>query len=290
MQVHAIQTGTVAVKTRQQAGRGSGPARFINTLTDSEWTAPLPIYVYVIEHPEGIIVIDTGETARTSEPGYFPRWHPYYQFGVREWVEPQDEVGPQLRQIGIDPDDVRWVIVTHLHTDHAGGLRHFPDSEVLVSRTEYELAKGFTGKLRGYLPHRWPDWFSPTLVDLDSIPIGPFAQSVTLTDAGDVHLVPVPGHSGGQMAVILQTDEIDTFFAGDTSYTEDMLLQQAIDGVAPDEAAARQSLANALRYVQHRPTIYLPSHDPESRSRLAQRRVTAPVAETAPFNLAPVLR
>jgi N-acyl homoserine lactone hydrolase len=289
MQVHAIQTGTVAVKTRQRAGRGSGSARFINTLTDTVWTDPLPIYVYVIEHPEGIIIIDTGETARTSEPGYFPRWHPYFKLGVREWVAPDEEVGPQLRQIGIDPADVRWVVMTHLHTDHAGGLSHFPDSEILVSRTEYELAKGFGGKFRGYLPHRWPEWFSPTLVDLEPVPVGAFTQSVTLTDTGDVRLVPVPGHSGGQMAVILQTDETDYFFAGDTSYSEDLLLQQAIDGVAPDEAAARQSLANALSYVQQRTTIYLPSHDPEAESRLSQRRATNLVAETAHYSPVPLL-
>jgi hypothetical protein len=87
MQFHAIKTGTVAVKTRQQqGGRGSGALRLMNTMLDPTWTDPLPIYAWVIDHPEGLIVIDTGETARTAEPGYFPWWHPYFKLGVKEFV------------------------------------------------------------------------------------------------------------------------------------------------------------------------------------------------------------
>lgn len=73
MRVHAIQTGTVAVKTRQRQGVGHGLARPINTLVDREWTEPLPILAWAIEHPEGVIVVDTGETARATEKGYFLR-------------------------------------------------------------------------------------------------------------------------------------------------------------------------------------------------------------------------
>jgi N-acyl homoserine lactone hydrolase len=281
MNIHIIETGKVAVKMRQREARGTGSARFINTLIDKQWTDPLPIYAFVIEHPEGIIVIDTGETARTSEPGYFPRWNPYFRFGVREWVTPEQEIGPQLRTLGIKPDDVRWVILTHLHTDHAGGLAHFPKAEILVTRTEYELASGFIGKVRGYLPHRWPEWFDPTLVEFENKPMGPFPMSITLTQRGDVHLIPTPGHSGGQMAVILEAENLSYFFAGDTSYTEAFMLQQKVDGVSPDENAARQSLKRALEFVQERPTVYLPSHDPDSVARLQEKRVTI----AAPLNV-----
>jgi N-acyl homoserine lactone hydrolase len=84
MRVHAIQTGTVAIKQRQVRSAGQGMRRRLNTLLDHTWTDPLPIYARVIEHPEGLIVVDTGETARVAEPGYFPWWHPYYHLGVRE--------------------------------------------------------------------------------------------------------------------------------------------------------------------------------------------------------------
>ena len=86
MKIHAIQTGTVAVKIRQREGSGRGKLRLLKTFIDRQWTEPLPILAWAIEHPEGWIVVDTGEMARASEPGYFPRWHPYFWTGVREWV------------------------------------------------------------------------------------------------------------------------------------------------------------------------------------------------------------
>ena len=78
MKIHAISTGTVAVKIRQIEGSGRGKRRQLNMLLDREWTEPLPIYCYAIEHPEGMIVVDTGETAQTADPNYFPVWHPCY--------------------------------------------------------------------------------------------------------------------------------------------------------------------------------------------------------------------
>ena len=68
MRVHAIQTGTVAIKSRQREGKGRGWRRVASTLVDREWTDALPIYAWLIEHPEGLIVVDTGETARVADP------------------------------------------------------------------------------------------------------------------------------------------------------------------------------------------------------------------------------
>lgn len=271
MKIHAIQTGTVAVKERQRSGVGPGPLRLLLTLADRDWTEPLPIYAWAIEHPEGVIVVDTGETARVGEPGYFPRWHPYYRLGVREWVEPEQEIGPQLRAIGIDPHAVRWVVMTHLHTDHAGGLGHFPDTEILVTRPELENASGTLGKLRGFLPHRWPEWLSPTLVELEPVPYGPFPQSRTLTDAGDVTIVRTAGHTPGHVSIVLQEDGRAIFFAGDASYTERLMIEGVADGVSPDAGAARSSLGKIQEFARQRPVVYLPSHDPDSGERLNQR-------------------
>jgi N-acyl homoserine lactone hydrolase len=279
MRIHAIQTGTVAVKQRQVRGVGQGIQRRLNTLLDHAWTDPLPIYVWVIEHPEGIIVVDTGETARATEPGYFPWWHPYYRLGVREWVRPEEEVGPQLRALGIPPEEVRWVVLTHLHTDHAGGLAHFPKADILISRTEYQSASGWRGQVRGYLPHQWPTWFAPKLVPFAPTAVGPFPMSYPLTRAGDVLLVPTEGHTPGHLSVMVLEDDHTVFLAGDASYSQLLLLDEAVDGVTPDAAVSRQTLRRIHAYTQQVPTVYLPSHDPEARERLFHRQ-TVPVPET----------
>lgn len=273
LRIHAIQTGTVGIKSKQQRGEGHGAGRLYKTLTDKTWVQ-VPIYAWVIEHPEGIIVIDTGETSMTARKGYFPRWHPFLrQTSDKFFVGPEDEIGVQLMNLGIAPGDVRWVVLTHLHTDHAGGLHHFPRAEILVARKEYAAARGLRGSLQGYLPYRWPRWFNPCLVDFTSEAIDPFPASYALTKANDVVLLPTGGHTSGHLSVLMREEERSIFIAGDTSYTEQLMLEQAVDGVSPDEQAAAQTLQRILTYTQMNPTVYLPSHDPEAIMRLSQRQV-----------------
>ncbi|MGO9902295.1 MAG: N-acyl homoserine lactonase family protein [Solirubrobacteraceae bacterium] len=273
LKVHAIQTGTVAVKTRQRHGAGRGQARLARTLIDPHWTDPLPILAWLIEHPEGLIVVDTGETAHVADPGYFPWWQPYFKLGVHEWVAADHEIGPRLKALGFFPEDVRWVIMTHLHTDHAGGLAHFPNSEILVHRPEFENASGFMGKARGFLPHRWPRWFAPRLVDLDREAFGPFPQSLRVTEAGDVRIVATHGHTRGHVSVVLDEGPRLVFFAGDSSYTQTLMVEDAIDGVAPDEWAARETLRRIRELAREQPVVYLPTHDPDSADRLETRQL-----------------
>jgi N-acyl homoserine lactone hydrolase len=273
MKIHAIQTGTVAITHAWREGVGHGRRRLLHAIADRNWTEPLPIYAFAIEHPEGVIIVDTGETARASQPGYFPRWHPVFRLAVREWIEPEEEIGPQLETLGIGRGDIRHVVMTHLHTDHAGGLDHFPDADILVARAEIAYASGFLGRLRGYPNGRWPAWFDPMPVDLAPEPLGPFPQSLRLTQAGDVSLVPLPGHSPGHMGVLIDEGDHSVLLAGDSSYTEELLVRGAVDGVGPDEQGERITQERIRAYAAEHPTVYLVAHDPETGVRLAERRV-----------------
>ena len=225
MKIHAIQTGTASLTRSWREGVGHGKRRLLKTLLDREWTEPLPIFAFAIEHPEGIIVVDTGESARAGERGYFPWWQPFFRFALREQVEPEEEIGPQLERLGIGVSDVRTIVLTHLHNDHTGGLHHFPHAEILVTRRELEYARGLLGRLRGYLPNRLPSWFAPTTIELEATPLGPFPLSLRLTKAGDVTLVPVPGHTPGQIAVLVQEPDQTVFIGGDSSYTQAAMLE-----------------------------------------------------------------
>ena len=278
MKIHAIQTGTVAVTRSWREGVGYGKRRLLHTIRDREWTEPLPIYAFAIEHPEGVIVVDTGEGAAASRSGYFPSWHPGVR-AFREWVEPAQEMGPQLGRLGISSGDVRWLVMTHLHTDHAGGLHHFTDTEILVTRTELDFASGLRGRLRGYVANtHWPAWFRPTLLKLEPEPLGLFPQSMRLTDAGDVTLVPVPGHTPGQIGVLVDEGDQTVFLAGDSSYTQDLMLRGKVDGVGADDEAERLTHERIRAYAAAHPTVYLVAHDPETGVRLAERQLIRPAA------------
>jgi N-acyl homoserine lactone hydrolase len=265
VKIHAIRTGSVQIKTAQRIRKFGG---IIRILTDSQWTQWLPIYTWVIDHPEGIIVVDTGETSKTSQPGYFPKWHPYYRSSVRTNVRPEQEIGPQLKNLGIGTHEVKILVLTHLHTDHAGGLHHFPDSKILVSGSDFQLARGVYGRLLGFLPQHWPAWFHPLPVPFERQSFGPFEQSHAITDAGDVMVVPTPGHTPGHVSVVVNSQDVTYFLAGDTSYSQRLLLERVPDGVSPNAGVTLDTMDRILQLADSRPLVYVPSHDPESARRL----------------------
>ena len=277
MRIHAIQTGRVQIKMSQIDGRGHGLRRKLAPFTDPVWSPWLPTYAWAIEHRDGVILVDTGSSTKLRE---LPRWHPYFRYAVRFDIDDEQEVGPQLRILGIGPRDVRRVVMTHLHIDHDAGLDFFPHSQVLATPNEVRRASGLAGRLRGYLPQRWPSSFDPAPLVLADEPYGPFARSRRLTARGDVIAVPTPGHTPDHVSVIVEDGDAAIFLAGDASYSEENMLAGRIDGVSGDEHAASTTLRTIREFAAQRPTIYLPTHDPASAQRLARRETVAGAVST----------
>ena len=275
MKIHAIQTGTVAVTTAWREGVGHGQRRLLNTIVDRQWTEPPPIYAFAIEHPEGVIVVDTGEAARASGPGYLAAGTPACAPSASG--SSRNRRSAAARGARHPPSNVRWVEMTHPHTDHAGGLHHFPDNEILVTRAELEFASGLRGRLRGYVANkRWPDWFDPTVVDLEPTRFGPFPQSLRLTEAGDVVLVPCPAYARSDRCSRPGRRPHRVPRGGQLVYAGAHAPRQGGRRRRGRASGAAHTRANP-DYASANPTVYLVAHDPESAARLAGQRLMYPI-------------
>ncbi len=266
IRVHAISTGQVAVTNAFLHAGSAGFLRKANILLNRQFAGWMPIYVWVIEHPEGIFVVDTGENSAVTSPDYFRgvgRLNEYVNTHLfRFEVAREQEIDRQLGRLGIRTADVRAVVLTHLHLDHTDGLRHFPGTPVLVNRAE--AAHPYND-----LPTLYPASFAPTLVDLQAGPVAPFRGAYPLTKAHDLWLVHTPGHTPGHCSVLLQTPRAHYLFAGDVSYTQAQLLSNDLPGANASLRKSRETYQAIQHYAAQQPLVYLPSHDANAARRLA---------------------
>ena len=126
-------------------------------------------------------------------------------------MEPGQAVPAQLRALGIEPAEVRVVVMTHLHSDHASGIAEFPESTFVVSSAEWEAA-GRAAALKGYWPRQFDHAFDWRTLDFESPDAGSFAtfgRAFDLFGDGSVRLVFTPGHTAGHLSVVLRLRDRD---------------------------------------------------------------------------------
>jgi N-acyl homoserine lactone hydrolase len=264
MKIHAVQTGVVHVKGDFLAGTaaaGSIPAFFYRLLKDRRWI-DLPIYAWVIEHEEGVFVVDTGDLADTFSN--FISQSTYT-------VQPEEELAAQLARLGFAKRDVAKIILTHLHGDHVNGLRRLDGVPVYLGPDEYAYYRSWFGGAFSRRTTRLPDGFAPLSLAKGGA-FGPFDYSLPITRAGDVIAVPTPGHTGGHISVIALDGGTSWFLAGDVTYDQQGLLAQRVQGPSLYLTRHVDTLRRVLGYAQDTPTVYLPSHDAASGIRLAKRQ------------------
>jgi N-acyl homoserine lactone hydrolase len=178
----------------------------------------LPVNCFLVERPDGLLLFDAGQTALAGHSGYLPRWHPFLRLARFE-LRPEDEAASQLSRLGYAAADVSMVVLSHLHTDHVGGLAAFDHADVIVTRLEWERATGLRGAARGYLPQHWPPGLRPRLVDFAPAAIGPFPSSCRLLDNDELILVPIPGHTPGHAGLLVREQGRRFLLIGDAAHS-----------------------------------------------------------------------
>lgn len=265
IKITALSTGTLQLKPTFLEGSPAhgGTLGLIRALRrDSRWTAPLPMWSWIVETANERILVDAG--GRPGASGGPTR--------TRFDISQNQALVPELARRGLTPGDFDRVLLTHLHGDHVGGLAAFDQRRVWVARPEWTPVARFPGRLLRFLTAPVPPGFVPNLFDFDESPLLGFPRSWPVTQDGSMVALPTPGHSPGHTSFLVRRPEGDVLLAGDVTYDLPALHAQRDQGFIADVEQHHRTLPRVLSLVQGG-VAYLPSHDPEAPARLASPTV-----------------
>jgi len=186
-----------------------------------------PIHAYLIEHPkEGLILVDTGINRYQAyeHKEYYKKSRALsFVLGEDEYIlYPEQELPAQIERLGYKCEDIKTIIMTHLHEDHVGGLRYFPNARVIVAQKEYDLVKKHKK-----LFFVFPLIYEPSVnmvkewdpINYTSGPFHNFSKSQDVFGDGSIIMLPTPGHDPGHSCVLVKMDDYELLIVGDIIYT-----------------------------------------------------------------------
>ncbi|KAL0939652.1 beta-lactamase-like protein [Colletotrichum truncatum] len=274
-----LETGTIRIRPSHRYQTANKPIwlRRLSVALDRSWTIPLPINTYLIEHPEGYILFDSGESPRTMEPGYFPIWMPFYHLAVDIHVREHEGIGARLAQNNLRPEDLKAVVLSHLHHDHGDGLPDLIGPPIYITSEHWDAYKSpFHATMEGAVPGQWPKGFAPEIIEPTGGPIGLWNRSYPITKDGKVVAIDTPGHVPGHLSLIVYGEDVTYLLLGDATYDQDLLDQELTDGVNSNPHLAIESLRKVKEFSKQRSVVLLPAHDPKAAWRLKNKIVYKP--------------
>jgi N-acyl homoserine lactone hydrolase len=231
----------------------------------------LPIPAFLIEHPgAGPVLVDSGLHGSVTED---PKRSlgPVIAAASRVRATADQHVPAQLRRLGVDPDDVRTIVMTHLHYDHTSGLEAFPGRTIVVDSREWEVATGRASALQGYNHGHLgldADWRTIES-DAPFEAFAPFARTLDLFGDGSVRLLSTPGHTAGHHSVLVRTSTHEVLLTGDAVYTHANLRGDTEPLLAHDRHLLHRSRDELARFAEMTPSaLLIPGHDPEAWAAL----------------------
>lgn len=211
----------------------------------------VPIPFYVLEHPDGVALFDCGLPAAMLDRE--ERFLKALQSQDLDVSLTQDEtVTAHLERLDIDPGRVRYAVLSHLHFDHAGGLRELPNATIVVQRREWEA--GFEPELSNRYGLR------KRYFDLGHA-VEPVDGEHDLFGDGSVVCVPSYGHTPGHQSLRVRSSQGDHLLTADACYHCGVVESRAFPEMS-DRAAMNRSL-DALLALRGPETVMVFGHDPD---------------------------
>lgn len=245
IEITALQCGTMSVHPYYADIRMKNPLSGRITL---------PVNAFLVRHPtHGNILIDTGWAENVNDilPVHLKKlYHPR--------ITPEQTAGAQLEKLGIAPEDIDLVVLTHLDVDHTCALRDFGGKakRIVCSELEYFYSCRYVYKIRQV----WDTWM-PYIKSEDRLfyrasVLGPVGRGFDIFGDDSVICIYTPGHTDGNFTVIINQSPSDRFkehgdgryggefavIAGDTAFSQRNIDESSVTGYGFDRGMQMRSM------------------------------------------------
>jgi N-acyl homoserine lactone hydrolase len=227
MKLYMFQCGTVRTKKHLLV---EGPE------TDAPFEVPVPFFL--IEHQDGNVLFDTGQSLSavdcTANGNYIPV------------MTEADYVSNQLEKVGLKTTDITHIVLSHLHSDHAGGLEAFKGTTCYIQKDELQHANN--RNVIDKYPLRW------------SILNGDFGDG----RIHDLKVVFTPGHTPGHQSLMMKLKKTGkVMLTADAVYTGEILDNSVMPGVFHNREETVRTI-EMIKIMRRNGVRIITGHDPKS--------------------------
>ena len=205
-----------------------------------------PVCCWVVEHPKGNIIFDTGLHAElrsdTSRLGDLANvFEVHMKHNLKTAIEKQ----------GIDPDKIDYIVFSHLHFDHSGGTAAIPNARIIIQADEWEAGKS-------------EEFVSGPAYQASDFNLGHDVKEIEgfydIFGDGTVVCVPTPGHTIGHQSLRIELESGSVLLVGDCCYWQRMLEDDLVPPFGFDVNLQRKSM-QTLRTLNKEGVNLIFGHD-----------------------------
>lgn len=283
IEIIPIDTGRIQIKdchfTNCLTDDSSYPRRLLSVVSSSEPAIEkLPIYSFLIKHPQGNFLIDTGgdidwdneESWECSARGKF-----LSKKIAKVEVRPDQDILNNLKKYNVI-DSIEGIVITHGHFDHTANLKRINAKSKYIGEGDI-----LNGDKIGTIECKFLSGVELTKVnriellpnDNDKINVFFEQTPIYLTDDKSLRIYSVPGHTPGSLVISLKTDQGDLFFIGDISFTDTEIEENSpVPGMHFNIKMVR-NIHKQLRLLKDsNNSLVIPSHDKYITEKIEQFR------------------